>query len=198
VFRRPLLVLLLALLVGAAATPPAYRWWRSPASPRHGAGVQAVEQWAMPIRLASEEAGLSDPYLLAGLVFAESRGDADAVSSIGALGLCQLLPSTAEELGRKYGVSTEPMSPEDNLRLGARYLAEQVKRFDGDEDVAVLGYRLGPFRVKRLIGEQGKQTYLDGLRAKSPSPWGYVEQVDAFREHFRARAEAGEVAWGGR
>ena len=138
---------------------------------------------------AAEEAGLPDAYVLAGLVYAESRGRAGAVSSIGALGLCQLMPSTAQEVGGRYQIEVEPLTPADNLRLGAYYLAEQLKRFDGDLDLALIAYRVGPNRVAReLRAAGGRSEYEQQLRRRRPSPWGYRDQVLELSEVFRARA----------
>jgi soluble lytic murein transglycosylase-like protein len=190
VHRRRLLAVLLGLIfVVLFATPPMVRWWLRPDSPLRINGVRAVEAWLPEIRAASEEASLPDPFLLAGLVYAESRGHADSVSSIGALGLCQLVPSTAADVGQRRGIPYEDMSPADNLRLGAWYLAEQLTRFDEDVDLALLAYRLGPTRVARELAAAGsKEAYAESLRGRRPSPWGYREQVLELRTLFEARA----------
>lgn len=194
--RRLALFMLVALVVVAAATPPLLRWWLGPESPLRVSGVEAVEQWMPEIRSAAHEAGLPSPFLLAGLVYAESRGRADAVSSIGALGLCQLLPTTAAELGTRYGVDVEPLSPTDNLRLGARYLAQQLQACEGDVDLALLSYRLGPYRVKRQVKEAGgAESYKALLQSRTPSPWGYREQVLELAEVFARRADEGATSF---
>lgn len=186
--RRLLLVLLLLVVAASAATPPLVRWWFGPESPLRVSGVRAVEKWLPETRAASEAAQLPDPYLLMGLVYAESRGRANAVSSIGALGLCQLIPSTAAELGTRYGVVVEPLSPADNLLLGAHYLSEQIRALDGDVDLALLAYRLGPARVKReLLAAGGRAGYVAQLKGRKPSPWGYREQVQELRRVFAQR-----------
>lgn len=186
--RRLLLALLVLILIATAATPPLVRWWFGPESPLRISGVVAVEKWLPEIRAASAAAELPDPYLLMGLVYAESRGRADAVSSIGAMGLSQLMPSTADELGLRYGVEVEGLTPADNLLLGAYYLAEQIEALDGDVDLALLSYRLGPNRVKREVREAGgRAEYVSALQGKKPSPWGYREQVQELRRVFAHR-----------
>lgn len=187
--RRLLLVLLLLILGVSAATPSVVRWWLGPESPLRINGVRAVESWMPEIRAASTEAGLPDPFLLAGLVYAESRGHPDSVSSIGALGLCQLVPTTAAEVGQRRDIPYEDASPADNLRLGAWYLAEQIKRFEGDEDLALLAYRLGPNRVRRELDTAGSRAaYITELEGRTPSPWGYRRQVQELRGVFEERA----------
>jgi soluble lytic murein transglycosylase-like protein len=186
--RRLLLVLLLLVVAASAATPPLVRWWFGPESPLRISGVRAVEKWMPEIRAAADAAQLPDPYLLMGLVYAESRGRANAVSSIGALGLCQLMPPTAAELGERYEVVVEPLHPADNLLLGAHYLAEQIKVLHGDVDLALLAYRLGPARVKReLLAAGGREAYVAQLQGRKPSPWGYREQVQELRRVFALR-----------
>lgn len=154
---------------------------------RLGAGERRVAAWQEAITLAAEEHGL-EPALLAGLVYAESRGDAEAVSSIGAIGLCQLLPSTAEEQASRQKISGPPYTPEDNLRLGAGYLARMLTYWDGDEDLALLSYRLGPTGVKRRIeAAGGREQWLQEIQHNLPSPWGYRSQIERMQEVFAKR-----------
>ena len=76
------------------------------------------------------------------VIMQESRYHAGARSHAGAIGLAQLMPGTAKDLG------VNPHSPIDNLRGGARYLKQQVDRF-GRYDLALAAYNAGPGRVER-------------------------------------------------
>ena len=76
------------------------------------------------------------------LIMQESRYQPAAVSPKGALGLAQLMPGTARQLG------VDPYSLRDNIRGGARYLKQQVDRF-GRYDLALAAYNAGPGRVER-------------------------------------------------
>jgi len=149
--------------------------------------LQRVEAWLPAIEAAAAEADI-DAFLLAGVVYAESRGDAQAVSGAGARGLCQLMPSTAEELALRVDVDGPPYAPEDNLRMGARYLRELLDRFDGDVDLVLLGYRMGPTRVAREVREQGREAFVVGLQANAASPWNYRTQVLESGALLRGRA----------
>ncbi|WP_235903551.1 lytic transglycosylase domain-containing protein [Pontixanthobacter luteolus] len=86
------------------------------------------------------------PALLEAVVWQESRWRTNAVSPAGARGLAQLMPSTARELG------VNPDDPFANLEGGARYLREQLDRFDGDLEKALAAYNAGPGRVERAGG----------------------------------------------
>jgi len=87
------------------------------------------------------------PALLHALVEAESGGNPDAVSPRGAIGLTQLMPSTAEALG-----VANPYDPQQNLNGGAQYLRRQLDRFGGDERLALAAYNAGPGAVQRYQG----------------------------------------------
>ena len=91
------------------------------------------------------------PALLLGLIRQESGFDTGAVSPSGALGLAQLMPATAAELGRGEGLHVSPArltaDPALNMRLGAAYLATLLNRFGGVAPAAIAAYNAGPHRV---------------------------------------------------
>lgn len=110
---------------------------------RHAAGI--------PARYTAKIAELADrfdlsPSLLEAVVWQESRWRENAVSPAGARGLAQLMPGTAKYLG------VDPDDPYANLEGGARYLREQLDRFDGDLEKALAAYNAGPGRVIRAGG----------------------------------------------
>jgi soluble lytic murein transglycosylase-like protein len=86
------------------------------------------------------------PHLLEALVWQESRWNQRAVSRAGAIGLAQLMPGTARDLG------VDPRDPIQNLAGGARYLRQQLNRFDGDVEKALAAYNAGPGRVMTARG----------------------------------------------
>lgn len=86
------------------------------------------------------------PALIEALVWQESRWHPGAVSPVGARGLAQLMPGTARELG------VDARDPFANLEGGARYLREQLDRFDGNLEKALAAYNAGPGRVEAANG----------------------------------------------
>ena len=110
---------------------------------RHAAGIPP--QFAAKVAELAERFDLS-PALLEALVWQESRWRPDAVSHAGARGLAQLMPGTARDLG------VNPDDPFANLEGGARYLRQQLDRFDGNLEKALAAYNAGPGRVIRADG----------------------------------------------
>lgn len=86
------------------------------------------------------------PALIEAVVWQESRWRAGAVSPKGARGLAQLMPGTAEYL------RVDADDPFANLEGGARYLREQLDRFEGDLEKALAAYNAGPGRVAAAGG----------------------------------------------
>lgn len=103
--------------------------------------------WSVIVPAAARH-GL-DPLLVLAVIREESRFDRRAVSSANAIGLMQLLPSTARGvLGRPVG-TTALMDPALNIRAGTAYLAGLLRRFEGTVPLAVGGYNAGPGGVRR-------------------------------------------------
>jgi hypothetical protein len=89
-----------------------------------------------------------DADLLRAIVHVESRFDPNAVSPRGAIGLMQIMPSTALELGVSEPRRTL-FKPESNLRVGARYLKSLCDQFYGDPALVIAAYNAGPGAVQR-------------------------------------------------
>lgn len=118
------------------------------------------------VKRASAATGV-DSSLIRGVIQTESAGNPKAVSPKGAIGLMQLMPATAAELG------VDPRDPSQNVLGGARYLASLLKRYDGNEKLALAGYNAGPGAVDR---HGGIPPY--------PETRNYVSTVLANRKRF--------------
>lgn len=89
-----------------------------------------------------------DPELAFRLVRLESQFNPRAVSPVGAIGLAQLMPSTAVQFDRT--VTREKLyDPETNVRIGFRYLRRLIGQYGGDVRLALLAYNLGEDAVDR-------------------------------------------------
>jgi soluble lytic murein transglycosylase-like protein len=124
----------------------------------------AGESGAADVRLLIEQAarrhGL-EPALVEAVVAVESGFRPDAVSRKGAIGLMQLMPGTAAELG-----VGDPFDPDANLDGGSRYLSRLLAEHRGDLRKALAAYNAGPGAVRR---HEGVPPY--------PETRGYVDRV---------------------
>jgi soluble lytic murein transglycosylase len=122
-----------------------------------GVRDEAVWRLAYPKAYWSEVASAAaaaniDPLLLLALVREESRYDPHAVSPARAVGLAQLLPSTARGMAGDRALNADKLTePALNLRLGARYLSLQLERFGGDVRLALAAYNAGPGSARRWV-----------------------------------------------
>lgn len=100
-----------------------------------------------------------DPLTILAVVQVESRFDASAVSSKGAMGLMQLQPDTAKELAAELGLTWTGdellFDPDTNVRIGTFYLHRLIDRFGG-VDAALSAYCSGPTLVESIRDGDGR------------------------------------------
>jgi soluble lytic murein transglycosylase-like protein len=126
--------------------PTDSRYERLLIEPSSPAGTELRAKAAPFSDLIDEAAGHANvsPALLRAVIAVESAFDPKAVSRKGAQGLMQLLPATA----RRYGVH-RPLDPRDNLRGGASYIRDLLKRYGNDLELALAAYNAGEDAVDR-------------------------------------------------
>jgi soluble lytic murein transglycosylase-like protein len=105
-------------------------------------GIDRAELHAIADRHAADLA--ISPALVRAVIQAESAWNVRAVSAKGALGLMQLMPATATDLG-----VIDPFNPEQNIRGGVKYLRFLLDRYDGNFELALAAYNAGPGAVDR-------------------------------------------------
>jgi|WetSurMetagenome_2_1015567.scaffolds.fasta_scaffold00020_36 soluble lytic murein transglycosylase-like protein len=88
-----------------------------------------------------------DPKLVKAVIAAESGWNPSAVSPKGAVGIMQLMPRTASDMGvdNRY-------NPEQNIEGGVKYLRFLLNKFNGNMTLALAAYNAGPTRVERAMG----------------------------------------------
>ena len=104
-----------------------------------------MSQWT-PHILRLEQQYHLPPGLLGAMMRAESGGDPNARSPVGAIGLMQLMPGTAAGLG------VDPYNPVQNLEGGAKYIRQQLDRFGNNVQYAIAAYNAGPGAVQKYGG----------------------------------------------
>jgi soluble lytic murein transglycosylase len=119
----------------------------------------------------SRRAGI-DPLLYAALVRQESTFRPAVKSWVGATGLGQIMPATGQWLAPMIGIRNYDHSllevPEVNLRMGTKYLADLLVRYNGATDLALAGYNAGPGRADRWRREFNYGRDTDAFRAMIP------------------------------
>lgn len=96
-----------------------------------------------------------DPYLITAIIREESQFDWKAVSRVGAIGLMQVMPGTANAVAQRYGfppvVRDDLFDQETNIRIGVRYVEQLLEQFSGNVVHAIAAYNAGPVVVGSWI-----------------------------------------------
>ncbi len=125
--------------------------------------IPSFERWAAEYAVS--------PSLLKALAWMESGWQATVVSPSGAIGIGQLLPSTAGFVaGVLIGAPLDPYVADDNIRMSARFLAHLLSLTNGDVNMALAGYYQGLTSVRR-----------DGMKATTAA---YVNVVLVLQARF--------------
>ena len=136
-------------------------------------GVAPANYLQMVYAIAAEE-NFYDPELIMGIIQQESRWDPNATSPSGAMGLTQLMPLTAQDMG-----VANAYDPEQNIRGGIKYIKFLLNRYNGDVERAVMAYHAGPGTIES-----------SGPR---PIDQYYATMVLGYYEDYEAKASMGQL-----
>jgi len=116
-----------------------------------------TQEFATPIDLAAKAHGV-DPALVRAVIHAESGFNPYARSRKGAIGLMQLMPGTASDMG-----VSDPTAVQQNIQGGVKYLAMLLAQYNGNVTLATAAYNAGPGAVDKYRGVppfEETQTYV--------------------------------------
>lgn len=141
-----------------------------------------------------------NPYLVAAIIREESQYDVRAVSRVGAIGLMQVMPATANQVAQRHhlpAVTREDLfDQETNIRIGARYVEQLLAQFSGDVIQTIAAYNAGPIVVGNWAGQhkgRSQDEFVELIPFQETRQ--YVKRVlRSFKEYLRLAGSAGPVS----
>jgi len=132
-----------------------------------------------------------DPYLIAAIIREESQYDYKAVSRVGAIGLMQVMPATANNVAHRIGmpavVRDDLFDQETNIRIGVRYVGQLLEQFSGNLVYAIAAYNAGPIAVGNWVAQfrgQSQDEFVELIPYQETRQ--YVKRVmRSYREYVR-------------
>jgi soluble lytic murein transglycosylase len=132
-----------------------------------------------------------DPYLIAAIIREESQYDVKAVSRVGAIGLMQVMPATANNVALRVGLPAlgreDLFDQETNIRIGVRYVEQLLEQFSGNLVYTIASYNAGPLAVGNWIAQyrgQGQDEFVELIPYQETRQ--YVKRVlRTYREYVR-------------
>jgi len=158
--------------------------------PSRDAVLETVGRYEGAVEKASVRFRI-DPDLICAVIAVESRGDPEARSKAGALGLMQLMPPTGHEWAGRIGIGViedaQLLDPETNILIGTAYLKHQIAGFDDDLTLALAAYNAGPGNVRKWLRMDLNAESDEILRRHGfPATRAYVRNVLGYLEHLKS------------
>lgn len=149
--------------------PIAHQWWFDHYAEKHGI----------------------DPITLMSLARQESAMDVNARSPVGARGIMQIMPRTAQYTARKYRIpyngARDLYSVGKNIEIGSSYLNGLLERFNDNRILAFAAYNAGPHRVKKWRERSNENLDVYAFIESIPfnETRGYVQNILMFETYYR-------------
>lgn len=139
--------------------------------------------------------------LLCAIIRTESSFDVQAVSSAGAIGLMQLMPSTAREIADRMGetfVEDKLYEPETNIKYGCFYIRYLYRNLGENWETACAAYNAGIGRVSSWLKDTAYSD--DGVSLKNipiEETKNYVERINKFKIKYKELYfnNEGDLSW---
>lgn len=141
-----------------------------------------LSQYDKEFEAAGKQYGVS-PALLKAMAKQESGGNPYAVSKAGAAGLMQFTKGTAGDVG-----ITDRFDPQQSIHGGAKYMAQLLKRYNGDEKMALSAYNFGMGSVDNAMKATGGRTFEEIYSALPAETKNYAPAILAQRKRYAAEA----------
>lgn len=154
--RVKIYVGLISIGIGLLLIPATYKYVILPLR------YSKFQQWMPLIEKWSKYYGV-DPRFIVSIISQESGGNTNAISSVGAIGLMQIMPSTASSV---CGVTREQLfNPESNISCGVKYISDTYKKYGDYRKVAAVYYSGKPDYLSS-IGKPPVYTYVANVMSK--------------------------------
>lgn len=137
------------------------------------------------IKKGASDNGL-DPYLVAAVIYEESKFDPAIHSKAGAIGLMQIMPETGRWISAKKGrafVEADLLKPELNIDLGCWYLRYLTERYD-DEELALAAYNGGVANVDKWLSK-GDSPATTVSKIPFKETYDFINRVKESREKYK-------------
>ena len=143
-----------------------------------GIGIpETAKKYEPLVQQAAVKNGVPLP-LAMGMLSQESQGNPNAVSPAGAAGLTQLMPGTAKDLGVK-----NVFDPAENVNGGVNYLGQMLKKYNGNQRLALMGYNWGPGNTDNWL-KTGADP--DKIPAETRN---YIQKVQGYAASYGSKAD---------
>ena len=140
--------------------------------------------------IIAESAARSEisPSLLEAVILTESKFNEKAISHVGAVGMMQLMPETAQWISEESGLPADHLDrPDENIPLGAWYLDYLLTEYHNNEVLALAAYNAGRGNVDSWIQDSHwKEDFSDMDKIPFPETREFVKTVVASRDRLEA------------